>query len=124
MRTKQVLVMRKFKSLRTGKYCAQAAHASLAAFLECQKISKFDSSVNDILQSWLDNSFRKITLYVETEQELVILQTLCNEANIPSYLIIDNGTTEFGGDATITSLGIGPWIEEEIDKLTKSLKLF
>lgn len=42
MNTKQIIVLIKFKSLRTGKYCAQAAHASLGSYfvLENMKTEK------------------------------------------------------------------------------------
>ena len=121
MNTKQILVMRKFKSLRTGKYCAQAAHASLGAFFLLQKRKDQKSVV--IRNNWLITSFRKITLYVETEEELADLAAKCTEFDIPFVVITDNGTTEFG-EPTVTALGIGPWLDEELDKITGNLKLF
>lgn len=125
MGTKQVLVMRKFKSLRTGKYCAQAAHASMASFLDARQAMFFDEDTRaaDYTEEWLANSFTKITLYVDTEKELKDLQRQCDEAHIPNALITDNGTTEFN-EPTVTALGIGPWLNEEINEITKDLKLF
>lgn len=113
--------MRKFKSLRTGKYCSQSAHASVASFLQLQR--KIDDYSRLILNNWLQSSFRKITLYVETPEELEDLYQQCLSSNLPCAIITDNGTTEFK-EPTVTALGIGPWIDEEIDLITKGLKLF
>lgn len=122
MNTKQVIILRKFKSLRTGKYCAQAAHASLGSYFVLDRL--IDDKSKLIKNNWLQNSFRKITLYVESIDELLEIEQQCLLNNIPCKLITDNGTTEFDGVSTITALGIGPWVDEEIDKITKNLKLF
>ena len=54
MSSKQVLVMRKMpKGQRTGKYCAQAAHASMGALLSIAHID------NDKMVIPLDNEFVK-----------------------------------------------------------------
>jgi PTH2 family peptidyl-tRNA hydrolase len=45
------------------------------------------------------------------------------ELNIPCALIEDNGLTEFKGIKTKTCCAIGPYISEEIDKITSHLKL-
>lgn len=122
MKTKQVIILVKFKSLRTGKYCAQAAHASLGSYFIIDNIKSEKEQI--IKNNWLQTSFRKITLYVNSSDELLEIEESCILSGIPCKLIIDNGTTEFGGVPTITALGIGPWIDEEIDIITKDLKLF
>lgn len=124
MKTKQVIIMKKFPSLRTGKYCAQAAHASLGAFLNCYTLMETNPDVEQHLNDWLYDSFTKVVLYVDTDEELVSLYEQCIKEGIPSALITDNGTTEFNGVPTTTALGIGPWIIEDIDKITGELKLF
>ena len=111
---KQVIVMRKFKSLRTGKYIAQGAHASLGA-------SHFSSQEDRRL--WGDTGCTKIVVYVKTERELIDLQDACKADNIPCYLVIDAGRTEFDVP-TITALGIGPCDGERINKVTGKLPLF
>lgn len=42
---------------------------------------------------------------------------------IPYALITDCGKTEFGGTPTVTCLGIGPYLSEELDKITGNLPL-
>ena len=122
MASKQVIVMRKMaKGCRTGKYCAQAAHASLGALLsladnQCDKlvISLQDPFVRD----WLIGRFTKVTVYVETDDELSAIYNKAKEYNIAASIITDAGLTEFGGVPTLTAVGIGPDESEKIDKIT------
>lgn len=127
--SKQVIVMKKFSSLRTGKYCAQAAHASLGAVLKLGKLDEYGDHLiiplyNVFVRDWILGSFKKVTLYVETDEELTALYHAANTAGLPTALITDSGLTEFAGVPTMTAVGIGPGSEEEIDKITGHLKLF
>lgn len=142
--TKQVIVLRKFHGLRTGKYASQAAHASMAFLTKhgkmdydihygeynCDHKEFFrNESVNmrkhyDEIESWLSNSFRKIVCYVETEEELQELHQKALEKGLMSHLIEDNGATEFGGVKTLTALAIGPQWDEDFVGVTDHLKLF
>ncbi len=129
MEAKQVIVMRKFQSMRHGKYCAQAAHASMGALLSIAKLDEYGDKLtinlyNPHVKAWLTGRFKKVTVYVETEQELIDLYDTAQKAGIPSALIRDAGLTEFGGVPTITAVGIGPGSEEEINAITGNLKLF
>lgn len=124
MKTKQVIVLLKFSNLRTGKYCSQAAHASLGAFLNCSSQMESNSLAEQYMNQWLYDNFTKIVLYVRTVEELITLYQNVMKAEIPCALIADNGTTEFNGVSTVTALGIGPWLSEEIDVFTKDLDLF
>jgi len=130
MGSKQVLVMKKFpkdRNLRTGKYCAQASHASLGAVFsigemdgDYLKIPLKDPFVKD----WVIGRFTKITCYVTTDQELTDLYEAAKLAGLPCALIRDAGLTEFNGVPTLTAVGIGPGNEEEINKITGKLPLF
>jgi PTH2 family peptidyl-tRNA hydrolase len=111
---KQVIVMRKFPSLRKGKYIAQGCHASLEAATQASKKH---------LLEWALSGNTKIVVYVESELELRRLRHDCEYAKIPCYLVEDAGRTEFP-EPTITALGIGPASSEEIDKITGHLPLF
>lgn len=124
METKQVIVMLRFPNLRIGKYCAQASHASLGAYIECYNLAYHSSEVREITKNWLQNSFTKIVTYVDSEMDLLDIQEKCILSNIPCKLIVDSGATEFKGIPTITALGIGPWLNTELDKITRNLKLF
>ena len=141
---KQVIVMRKDLKTRKGKYCSQASHASLGALLKCFKKEyitsyegedceepmgvKYSMNVfNDsYLDKWLNGIFTKITLSVDSEDELLSLyNTIKNERpDIPCVLITDCGLTEFNGVPTNTCIGIGPFWSDEIDTFTRHLSLF
>jgi PTH2 family peptidyl-tRNA hydrolase len=127
MASKQVIVMKKFKGLRTGKYCAQASHASLGAFLSLadKQEDKFVIPLdNPFVKEWLLGKFRKITVYVETDKELIDIYNAARAASIATAIIVDSGLTEFNGIPTMTAVGIGPDDEEKINKITGHLPLF
>lgn len=125
MESKQVLVMRQFPGLRTGKYCAQAAHASVGAIFALGTITPEYMMIplaDPFVYEWVTGRFKKITLYVKTEEELLAVYDAA--AGLPRSLIRDAGLTEFGGVATLTAVGIGPADPALIDKITGHLKLF
>lgn len=133
--TKQVIVVRTiyphpnggtFK-LRAGKMIAQAAHASIA-FLT-RRMSGIDDNImhgvlTDAEVSWLNSSFAKVTLQVESEKELIDIYEKAQEQGLEVHLITDAGRTEFDGVPTRTCLAIGPDYSDKIDKITGELKLY
>ena len=69
------------------------------------------------MKEWLEGSFTKIVKVNE-------LDALCKakDANLRVSMIIDNGTTEFGGEKTKTSY-VGPHSAEKLDQFTKRYRL-
>ena len=128
MESKQVIVMRKFdKGLRHGKYIAQGSHASVGALFSQGEVDGdfFKIPLHDpFVKEWVLGRFKKVTLYVETDEELVALYSAAKKAGLLTALIKDAGLTEFAGVPTLTAVGIGPGNSEEIDKITGHLKLF
>ncbi len=130
MEAKQVIVMKKFpksRNMRTGKYIAQGAHASLGAVLSIAKNEDrglLISLDNPYVNAWLTGRFKKVTVYVETDEELVHVYNAAKEAGLPASLIKDAGLTEFDGVPTLTAVGVGPGNPELIDKITGGLPLF
>ena len=149
-KVQQTIVMRsKFpdgtgtKKLRSGKYCAQASHASIAFLshkfhnVENNKISGINNrgefyeefidapkSLTDEEKIWINEAFTKIVLYVETEQELLDIYNRAKDEELTVHLITDSGLTEFNGAPTNTCLAIGPHWKSKIDPITKDLRLF
>lgn len=134
METKQVIVLRKDLNMRKGKMVSQGAHASLAAILNMMttisvgfdqdsKVRSLTVSNDDAIGLWLDNSFTKICVSVDSEEDLLDIYKKAQEEFIPCSLIKDNGKTEFGGVATYTAIAVGPGFSDEIDKITGHLKL-
>jgi PTH2 family peptidyl-tRNA hydrolase len=124
---KQVIVLRKDLNMRKGKMVSQGAHASMKAIL--------DWSINDgnglltelpvgsALESWINGLFTKICVSVDSEEELVELYNKAMEAGLMVSMITDAGLTEFNGVPTKTCIAIGPDWSDEIDPITKHLKL-
>ena len=152
---KQIIVMRTLypdgkggtRKLRTGKLCAQAAHASMKVFFDrldvqyawrCGQtgtlVEPEDDAQNpgnpvlllypsEVEQAWLEGVFTKVVCYVETEDELRSLYQKAQEAKLPCSLIEDSGATEFDGVPTVTCIAIGPAKSEDLAPITGSLSL-
>ncbi len=131
---KQVIVIRRDLHMRRGKEIAQGSHASGAWLAElvtqAMATTQTDSPtirLTDIpvaARVWLTSSFRKVTLQVQTEAELMELHDHATAAGLLSHLILDSGKTEFGGVPTVTALAIGPGIATDIDAITGALSIY
>lgn len=110
---KQVIIMRTDLKMGKGKIAAQACHASLNCYKNADKSR---------LRAWELSGQKKVVLKVSSEKELLELNSIVKETNLPHSLITDAGHTQIE-PSTRTCLGIGPGSDEEIDKLTGHLKL-
>lgn len=122
---KQVIIMRKDLDMSTGKAIAQGAHASVKAVMEglTNPTKAYDFQID--YQEWKRTGSTKIVLGAKNFSELSKIEDAVNEANIVnSGIIMDEGRTEFGHQVTPTCLAIGPATNEDIDKITKRLRLF
>jgi len=113
---KQVILIRKDLKMRRGKEIAQGSHASMAFLLKIQR--------NDNLIEWLESGQTKICLQIDSEEELLSLYQQAIDSGLEANYITDAGRTEFNGIPTKTCLCIGPNKSEDIDKITKHLKLY
>lgn len=136
--------------IRKGKFGAQCAHASLCAFLSWFEMKKshtiegglyepnqqsfemtYEEPIGEnedkgLYNNWTNGIYTKVVLGVESEEELMkVYHAFQNEElfpiGVPMALITDIGKTEFHGQETITCLGIGPYLSEELDKVTKDM---
>ena len=126
MEHKQVIVMRKDLNMRKGKLVAQGAHASMGAILSlCKRDgNRLILEMDERVEPWLTGRFKKICVYVNTEQELVDIHEAAKAAGLVSSLIVDAGLTEFNGVATKTAVAVGPDREDRIDAICKHLPLY
>ena len=134
MKTKQVIVMRaKYpdgqggtRTLRKGKLVAQGSHASMA-FLSKRVREAFGTGqlpkFSEEELAWLEGSFAKVCLYVDTEEQLLQIFHKAREQGLTAELITDSGLTEFHGVPTNTCIAIGPHEASKIDPITGDLKL-
>lgn len=130
-RVKQIIVVRSDLSMDKGKAFSQVAHASMKFLAdkirESMAVLAGDTiaiHLSEPERIWLEGKFTKIVLGVSSEEELLSIKRKCDENGIVASLIVDDGTTVFGGVATATCLGIGPDFAETIDSVTGHLKLY
>lgn len=138
------------KGIRKGKFGAQCAHASLCSFLSWFELKKsrtiegglyeqnqqfFEMSFKEpvgenddkeLYNNWANGIYTKVVLGVENEEELMkVYRAFQSEemfpVGVPMALITDVGKTEFHGQETVTCLGVGPYLSEELDKVTKEI---
>jgi len=110
---KQVIVVRKDLNMRKGKMVAQGAHASIGAM---------DKATKKEVLKWLETGATKICVGVDDKTELLIILNEAQVLELPTYLVIDAGKTEFK-ERTLTAIAIGPAEDDVIDKVTGKLKL-
>lgn len=120
---KQVIVMRKDLNMRRGKEIAQGAHASMA-FLSIIAQSEGKYLLKDVEKQWLNGTFTKVCVRVNSEQELDAIAEAARKEFLTVSVITDSGKTEFAGVPTKTCLAIGPDLAEKVDKITGALALY
>ena len=113
MEYKQAILVRSDLKLPKGKMAAQAAHASVEATL---KVS--DSTV----KAWRQQGMPKIVLKVDNEKALYAYLQKAKDDGIITSSITDAGRTTVE-PGTVTCGAIGPGPEQDIDLITKELKL-
>lgn len=117
---KQVIVIRKDLNMRKGKMVAQGSHASIAFLTRRVQNSE---PIAEIQKEWLDGSFVKVCVSVDSEEELLEIEEKAIEMSVECHVVTDNGLTEFNGVPTRTCLALGPDKSEILDQITGHLKL-
>lgn len=115
---KQVIIMRKDLTLRKGKMCAQAAHASVASIVG----TIADNSAHAKIDKWLQDGMTKIVVGCNSEDELYQLAGKSRELGLITSLIKDAGMTEVE-PGTPTCCAVGPDEDHLVDQVTAHLKL-
>lgn len=133
---RQVIAVRKDLKMRKGKLAAQVAHTT-TKFLTNSIVYVSEERGGPMghrklitislplkTSCWLlGDKATKIVVGVEGKEELLALMGAAKEAGIPYQEIIDAGLTEFNGVPTLTCVGFGPALKEELDPLTGHLPL-
>ncbi len=110
---KQCIVIRDDLKLSKGKLAVQVAHAAVSASGWADRTT---------LENWKAGGQKKVVLRVAALKDLFELKETARRQGLPTALIQDAGLTEVS-PGTVTVLGIGPAKTEDIDKVTKELKL-
>jgi PTH2 family peptidyl-tRNA hydrolase len=137
VKTKQIIVVRRDLKMKHGKMAAQVAHAAMSFLTREGRISwnvdfldyfvNNDDAIdkhNGAIRDWLANSFTKVVLGVDSEEELREILAKAEESGIMAHLVVDNGRTVFNNIATPTCLALGPDWNENLDELVGHLKLY
>jgi len=114
---KQIIVVRNDLKLPKGKLAAQVAHASVENVLKLIKARK-----QRLVKEWHDDGMKKVVAKVESLKELGKIKKLAEDQGLTVCMIRDAGMTVVK-PGTVTCIGIGPADDEEIDFVTKDLKL-
>jgi len=109
---KLVIFMRTDLNMSRGKMAVQAGHAVAHTMM---------NSHPDDIETWFENAQVKIVLPVNALGELLELEYLANERELPNHLVYDAGRTEVEPN-TATCLAIGLAKSKRIDKLTAGYK--
>lgn len=116
-----------------GKLASQVAHAAVANVLNLtDTVTIKDGMIYRTISypvdspeaDWIDNSFTKVLLGVDTEAEMLAIYEKAKLAGLNVSLIEDEGRTVFNGVTTITTIGIGPHAREAFTGLTDHLKRY
>lgn len=113
MSYKQVILVREDLKIPKGKMAAQCSHASVDSTLKSDK---------KIVELWKKEGAKKVILKVKDEKELLKYKQLAEDLSLKTALVTDAGRTVLE-PGTVTCLGIGPDLEERIDKVSGKLKM-
>ena len=113
---KQVIAVRTDLGMSKGKTAVQVAHGAVSA-AERARIFKQEE-----WRAWMREGQKKVAVKVDSEEEIMELRRQAITHNLPHAIIRDAGMTELPPE-TLTVIGIGPAKAEDIDKVTKDLKL-
>ena len=113
---KLLLCVRKDLHMTKGKIAAQCAHASIGAFRNAEKNNKA------LLEAWLRCGQPTIAVQVNNEEEMQEIEQKARSNGVLVNVVRDAGRTQvIAGSKTV--LAIGPGKDEDIDRITKHLKL-
>lgn len=115
-RLKQVIVVRKDLKMGMGKLVSQACHACLDSSEEVRMHNP------RLWKAWHMEGAKKVVVKVQSLEELLDLKDKAARLRISNVLVVDRGLTQIDPN-TPTALGIGPAEIEDVDKITKHLKL-
>ncbi|KAI8597716.1 peptidyl-tRNA hydrolase PTH2-domain-containing protein [Dissophora ornata] len=114
---KMVLVVRSDLGMGKGKAAAQCCHATLSNYKELSKKNP------KALKRWEYCGQAKVTLKVDNEEDMLLLQAQARSLGLAAHSIRDAGRTQIAaGSRTVLAVGPGPI--SVIDSVTGKLKLY
>ncbi|KAG0285833.1 hypothetical protein BGZ96_009974 [Linnemannia gamsii] len=114
---KMVLIIRTDLQMGKGKAAAQCCHATLANYKELSKKSP------KTLARWEYFGQAKVTLKVDNEEDMLMLQAQAMSIGLAAHSIRDAGRTQIAaGSRTVLAIGPGPI--SVVNSITGKLKLY
>ncbi|KAF9102768.1 hypothetical protein BGX29_004203 [Mortierella sp. GBA35] len=114
---KMVLIVRSDLNMGKGKAAAQCCHATLANYKELAKKSP------KTLARWEYFGQAKVTLKVDNEEDMLLLQAQAMSIGLAAHSIRDAGRTQIAaGSRTVLAVGPGPI--SVVNSITGKLKLY
>jgi peptidyl-tRNA hydrolase len=103
-----------------GKIASQAGHAFLGAYLK----NKNPDILKEYNKDFPHSPGTKVCLQVPDLETLIKIKYESEKAGLPTFVVVDSGCKNFfNGAQIITALGIGPATKEQVEHITKELKL-
>lgn len=112
-----VIVVRKDVKMSAGKLSVQVAHAAVECAITCKM------SNPALYDAWDREGHKKVVLVVDNLEELLNLKELVDKERCISSLVMDMGKTEIAPN-TVTCMGIGPAVNDKLNRITNNLKLY
>ncbi len=116
MTYKQAIIVRTDIKMGKGKLAAQVAHAAVDSFYKVYSVNPSKAL------EWIRLGQKKVVLKVSSLNELLNRVRRAEEEGIICSVIRDAGHTQLE-PGTITCAGLGPDVEEAIDRVVGDLKL-
>ncbi|CAO3568136.1 unnamed protein product [Mortierella alpina] len=114
---KMVLVVRSDLGMGKGKAAAQCCHATLANYKELSRRSP------KTLTRWEYSGQAKVTLKVDSEEDMLLIQAQAMSVGLAAHSIRDAGRTQIAaGSRTVLAVGPGPI--SVVNSVTGKLKLY
>lgn len=112
-----VLGVRNDLKMQKGKVAAQCGHAAVAAYAMAQKAEPH------LLKHWMRYGGTKITVRIDSEEELLELDKRARSMGVLTSVIRDAGQTQVA-PGTRTVIAVGPAPKSLLQELTGHLKLY
>lgn len=112
-------LVREDLGMSPGKIASQTGHAFVGAITQ----SKYEV-VKEYHKEMPHSPGTKVCLKVPNLPQLYRIENECKKEGIPTFVVIDSGCSNFfEGKPIVTALGIGPVTKQQIQHITKELKL-
>ena len=105
-----------------GKVCAQVGHAVIGTYTQVEEEARYDQKAKARLSNWESFGSPKIVVKADTQKQMLEIKKTLDDLGVNTHLVRDAGHTQIKA-GSMTVVGVGPAFPEEIDPITKHLKL-